>query len=247
MRKSYFIILIFISRIVFSQNEADPYKSGEMLKYLLYYGWLNGGEAVLKLDTKNYENQEVYYAKVTARSIGLADILYKVYDVYESYFDPETVLPIKAVRNIKEGGYRYYNELIFLHEEDSVDSQRSGKHHIPENCYDMLSALYALRGKIHNELENGDTIRIETYFGDEVFPMVIRYRGKEKVKTKFGKIECLKFVPVVEVGRVFKNEDDMIIWFANKPNYVPVRVRFDMLVGSIKCDLIEYENLKYGL
>lgn len=247
MRLFLFSILLFLVIFAEGQVNNDPYKPDEMLKYLLHYGWLNGGEAVLTLNEESYNDKEVYYAKVVARSTGLADILYKVYDVYESYFDPVTVLPYKAIRNIKEGGYRYYNELLFLHDEDSVDSQRSGKQAIPENCFDMLSALYALRGEIHPNMVNGDTIRIETYFGDEVFPLVIRFRGKETIKTRFGKIECLKFVPVVEVGRVFKNEDDMIMWFANKPNYVPIRVKFDLLVGSIKFDLIEYENLKYGL
>lgn len=244
-----FLLLTLVFFVIFVEGQVnnDPYKPDEMLKYLLHYGWLDGGEAVLTLNEKTYNAQKVYYAKIVARSTGLADILYKVYDVYESYFDPVTVLPYKAIRNIKEGNYRYYNEVLFLHDEDSVDSQRSGKQAIPENCFDMLSALYVLRKEIHPNMVNGDTIRIETYFGDEVFPLVIRFRGKETIKTKFGKIECLKFVPVVEVGRVFKNEDDMIMWFANKPNYVPIRVRFDLLVGSIKFDLIEYKNLKYGL
>lgn len=247
MRLFLLSTLVFLVISAKGQVNNDPYRPGEMLKYLLYYGWLDGGEAVMTLSEENYNDQKVYYTKVVAKSVGLADILYKVYDVYESYFDPVTVLPYKAIRNIKEGGYRYYNEVLFLHDEDSVDSQRSGKQAIPKNCFDMLSALYELRRKIHSNMVDGDTIRIETYFGDEVFPMVLRYRGKEAIKTKIGIIECLKFVPVVEVGRVFKEEDDMIMWFADKPNYVPIRVKFELFVGSLKCDLIEYENLKYGL
>ncbi|NOZ46083.1 MAG: DUF3108 domain-containing protein [Chlorobi bacterium] len=244
-------IIIFVSialgKVIFAQSNTEPYKSGEKLTYLLHFGWLDGGEALLTLEKKLYQNKEVYYANTTARSIGIADVLYQVYDVYESYFNSETGLPIKAIRNIKEGNYRYYNEVLFFHAEDSVLSQKSGKHAIPKNCYDMLSALYVLRKKINSNFKNGDTLRIETFFGDEVFPMVFRYRGKETISTKLGEINCLKLVPVVEVGRVFKSEDDMIIWLADKPNHVPIRIRFDLLVGSIKFDLIEFENLKYGL
>jgi len=240
------LFLVCSPGIILSQD-ATPYKSGEKLKYLLHYGWLDGGEAVLSLNKKIYEGEEVYYTNATARSVGIADVLYKVYDVYESYFSSEYDLPIKAIRNIKEGNYRYYNELFFHHNEDSVLSTRSGKHLIPENCFDMLSALYYMRKAITDDMAINDTLRIETYFGDEIFPMVIRYKGIETVKTSLGKFECYKFVPVVEVGRVFKNEDDMIMWMSTKPNHVPISVRFDMLVGSLKCDLIEHENLKYGL
>jgi len=210
------IVAIYLFGLSAKSQDNDPFMHGEKLKYLLYYGWLDGGEAVLTLNKTILQDDEVYYANASAKSVGIADILYKVHDVYETYFNPQTHLPVKAIRNIKEGGYRYYNELLFYHDEDSVLSQRSGKHYIPENCQDMLSTLYYLRKVITPDLKNGDTIHVETFFGDEIFPMVIRYRGLEKVKTKLGEFECLKFVPVVEVGRVFQSEDDMIMWFANK-------------------------------
>ncbi len=54
---------------------------------------------------------------------------------------------------------------------------------------------------------------------------------------------CMKFMPVVITGRVFKTKDDMTIWFSNDANLVPIRVRFEIFVGSVYCDLIEYKGL----
>ena len=96
-------------------------------------------------------------------------------------------------------------------------------------------------------LKNGDVIPITTFFGDEIFPFPLRYKGIETVKTKLGKHKCYRFDPVVEVGRIFESEDDMTIWISADDNMVPIRVKFDMILGSVKCDLVKYKNLPSDL
>ena len=95
------------------------------------------------------------------------------------------------------------------------------------------------------KLQKGDAIDVITFFGDEIFPFKIRYTGKEEIKTKFGRIMCFRFDPVVEPGRIFKSEDDMTMWISDDKNLIPVLVKFDMLVGSIKCELDGFSHLKY--
>ncbi|NJK87094.1 MAG: DUF3108 domain-containing protein [Bacteroidales bacterium] len=80
-----------------------------------------------------------------------------------------------------------------------------------------------------------------------MFPFKFRYKGIEQVKTKFGKIKCYRFDPVVEPGRIFKSEDDMTMWISADQNLLPIAVKFDMLVSSLHCELEEYSNLKYDL
>ena len=156
-------------------------------------------------------------------------------------------MPVKSVRDISEGNYKWYNETLFDHENDSVYSQRSGSVKVPDNIQDIVSAFYKLRVILSKETEIGTVIKLESYFADEIFPLYIRYKGIETIKTKLGEIECMKFSPVVEVGRVFKTKDDMTMWFSNDKNCVPIRMKFDLFVGSLKVDLIEYKNLKYPL
>ena len=45
----------------------------------------------------------------------MVDALYKVLDIYESYIDPVTELPVKSIRNVREGRYRKYNVVMFDH------------------------------------------------------------------------------------------------------------------------------------
>jgi len=69
----------------------------------------------------------------------------------------------------------------------------------------------------------------------------------EEVKTKAGHIMCHKFNPVTETGRLFKTEEDVSFWFSADKNFLPVKIRFDIFVGSFNVEMIKYEGLKYPL
>ncbi len=238
--------LLIVLNLSHAQAQESAYNAGENLNYLMYYGWFDGGHASLFVTNDTLNSNNVMHVRMHARSIGLTDKLYHVSDIYESYFDPDTELPIKAIRNISEGRYKYYNEVDFNQDENYVISQKSGRVNVPERCFDILSSFYFLRNNISGvELKKDTVISLESYFGDEVFPLRLRYKGKERIETKLGTVNCIKFLPVVEVGRVFETEDDMEIWFSDDQNKLPVRVKFHLFVGSLKCDLIEFSGIKH--
>ena len=89
----------------------------------------------------------------------------------------------------------------------------------------------------------GQEFVIQTFFDREIYPLKFKFLGKEVVKTKLGSFNCLKFRPMVEKGRVFKEEEDMTLWVSDDQNKVPIRLKTDLLVGSIEMDLVEYKNL----
>lgn len=220
---------------------------GESLEYSLYYSFIRAGEAKLSFDK---DSSGMYHIKMDSKTIGLANSLYHIRDIYECIMDPQTAYPLLAIRNVREGRYRAYNEVTFDHSsrEDSsiVYSQKKGMLVVPKDIYDILSGFYLLRKEyLTDSLQIGDTILIETYFTDEVFDLKVRYVGKEKIKTEYGKINCLKFNPVTEVGRAFKTQNDMSIWFSDDKNHLPVKVWLDLRFGSVRVDLIGFKGLKY--
>jgi hypothetical protein len=224
-------------------NRNKAYQPGEELVYSLNYGPIHGGNGSIMLSLTNYNDKQVYCARVVAKSVGITDILYKIEDIYESYFDTLTCLPYKSVRNISEGGYKSYDEVYFSQKDSSLFSQKSGTFKVPPNILDIVSSLFCLRSMDLDTLQKDRVINFITFFGDEIFPYNLRYRGKEVVKTKLGKFECYRFDPVVEVGRVFETKDDMTFWITADSNLVPLRVRLKIIVGSLYCDLISYKNL----
>ncbi|MCX7986379.1 MAG: DUF3108 domain-containing protein [Bacteroidales bacterium] len=216
------------------------FKGGEKLVYQLRYGIIVGGKVTLTLEDKG----NTYHVRGEAVTTGLADEIFSVKDVYESYFEKESNLPVFAIQNVKEGKrYKYYNETIFDRKNNKVISSRSGTHEVPPDIIDMMCVFYYIRRIDLTDAVNGDSYKINTFFSDKIFPFEIRYRGKEIITTKFGKISCLKFAPIVEPGRVFKSKDDMLIWFTDDANRIPILVSMQMVVGHVYCELIDMQNL----
>jgi len=248
------IIMLLLTTITISSAITPPdtipndvFLPGEKLKYLMYYGFLEGGTGTLSIKERKWKGKQVYFAQVLAKTSGMVDRIYHVRELYESYFDIHTGLPYRAIRDVVEDEYVQYNEVQFDRKNNLATSSISGQHKVPDNILDLVSVFYYLRRVHFKNIKQGDVIEAKVFFLDEIYPLRIRYKGTETIKTKIGKIDCLRFKPVVEPGRAFDTEDDVTIWISNDKNLIPVRLQMDLFVGSFKADLIEYEGLKYEL
>lgn len=247
MKKVYYIIifLTFSASNLFSQVSSNNFVAGERLKFIIYYGLIDAGLVEAELNSTQYNNFHAYHGKMVAKSIGLADKLFKIRDEYQGIFNPITLLPYKAIRDISEGRYKRYYVDKFNHDLGKVTTEQGETFDITYETRDMVSVFFYIRNIDYSQLKDNSIIKITTFFDNEIFPFDIRYKGTEKVKTRSGTYNCIKLVPYVEPGRIFNKEDDMTIWLSNDNNKVPVRVRFNLKVGSVKCDLIEFSGLKY--
>jgi hypothetical protein len=254
MRKIVLIIGFYLVLLTTANSQVKSYQPDERISYIIHYGLITGGVASMELRHETLNGKEVWHSVLVGRTTGLADVIFKVLDVYESYIDPKTELPVLAVRNISEGRYRRYNEVVFDHKtrKDSaiLTSDLTGVHIAPQGIHDILSCFYWYRNRIFPGLDTvkiGETITVTTWFTDELYPIKMIYMGVEEIKTKAGRIRCHKFNPVTETGRLFKTEQDVSFWFSDDKNYLPVKIRFDIFVGSFMVDMIDYEGLKYPL
>lgn len=226
----------------------NAYQSGEYLKYKMYYGWINAGTATLTLKEKVIGGKTIHFGRAYAKTIGMADQLFKVRDIYESYMDPKTGLSLKSIRNVREGNYKKYNEVLYNQSKNTVKSQLSGVKEVPNSIRDIIAAFYYFRRVNFDNMKSGEKVKLITYFEDKVYPLELKYKGTEDVKLKIGKINCIRLIPIVQTGGVFDDaEGDLTIWVSNDENKIPVRVEVDFLVGSFKVDLMSYSGLKNDL
>ncbi|NMC38233.1 MAG: DUF3108 domain-containing protein [Bacteroidales bacterium] len=227
---------------------------GERVEYAIHYGVIQGGIASLEIRSDTFSGKHVYHSVFQGKTTGVADAIFRVKDIYESFIDPVTQLPVFSIRNVQEGRYRRYNEVIFDHHSraDSaiLTSNLTGVHITEQGIHDILSCFYYFRNHHlpdYQNLKKGDMIIIMTWFTDELYPIRLRYLGTDEVRTKVGKIKCLKFNPVTEKGRLFKTEDDVSFWFTADKNFLPIKVRFDIFVGSFTAEITTFEGLKFPL
>jgi hypothetical protein len=254
MKRILNIICLFILLSSSILGQAVSYLVGEKVTYSVQYGIISAGTATLEINSETLNGQEVWHSRLMAKTTGVAYAFFKVLDIYESYIDPLTELPVRSVRNIKEGRYRKYNVVLFDHKTraDSaiLTSDLTGIHIAPPGIHDIISCFYYFRNHIlpvDSNLKKGGLITITTWFTDELYPIILRYVGTEEIKTKAGKIMCYKFNPVTEKGRLFKTEEDVSFWFSADKNFLPVKIRFDIFVGAFTVEMLNYEGLVYPL
>jgi len=247
MKKSLYIffLLLFSFQASFPQENQNHFLPGEKLKFVLFYGLINGGIVNVELTSVVYEGKNAYQGKLLASSTGLADVIYKVRDEYQSIFDPATILPYKAIRDISEGKYKRYDHAFYDNKNLKITNNKNKVFDVPLNIRDIIAVFYYMRNINYEKMKTGDLMKVNTFFDNEIYYLDVQYLGTETINTKKGEFKCHKIAPFVETGRAFENNDDMTIYLSADRNRVPVRVELNLKVGSIKCDLIEYSGLKY--
>lgn len=252
MKKAIQLFLIVWTISLFSQ--VNNIKSGEFLKYRIHYGILNAGFATLNANQTNYQGAPHFYVKGYGYTTGAVKAFFKVEDTYESFININTGLPSFYVRNVREGSYTQHLQTVFNHNNNTLiltnkekPSERPKTLKSVKGIQDMLSAFYYLRSQNPSDLKVGSVLRVNIWIDDEMFPFQLRVAGVETKKTKFGDVECLKIIPSVMSGRVFKDKEGVTMWVTNDANHIPVELKAELVVGSLKASLYQYKNVKYPI
>ncbi len=224
---------------------SDAFRDGEHLKFVIHYGIIDAGEAELRVtkSNKKFQGRSAYHIVGTGKSLGAFNWFFKVRDRYETYLDVDGIFPWEFVRDIHEGGYDKQQNYKFFQDKSAVLTDKGDTFKIPEFSQDMLSSFYYARTLDFDGIYKGKVFTIPTFVDGEVFPLKIKYLGRENVELRSGTYRCMKFVPIIQEGRIFEEEEDMMVWITDDKNRIPVLAKAKVLVGSIKMELVEYKNL----
>jgi hypothetical protein len=224
-------------------NEA--FKRGEVLTFRMHYGIIDAGVATLGVteEAKEIAGRKTMHVVGIGESRGAFDFFYKVRDRYETYIDEQAMVPWVFLRHVNEGGYKIDQSYVFNHFSEKVNVGGNETYDIQPNMQDMLSSFYAARNLDLGGVKPGETFSINCFMDKEIWPMKVKFIGRETIKTDLGTFKCLKYRPIVQKGRVFKHEEDVNIWITDDKNHIPVLGQADVLVGSIKAELTNFKGL----
>lgn len=246
------ILFLFVLQNSYAQSvKSDhviPYYPQEKMVYNLHVGPFTIGKAAIEFrdDSANCGS----YLMAQAQSAGWIKIIKRITYKFDCCLDPETGLTRESSRVIVEGNFSDTDGVSFDHKSrpDSsiIYSKTLGKVIVTKNIPDILTAFYNYRANhLNSDLQVGDSVVIQTFFIDEIWPLTIRYAGKETINTNFGRVECLRIMPVTEVGRYFKTRDDLSIWITNNEALIPVKFHVNLRVASLTADLVGYKGPMY--
>lgn len=226
------------------------YQAGEQLTFTVYYAvagiYVNAGTAIFTNTLERLNGKPVYHITGEGKTNPSYDFIYTVRDKYESYIDTSNMLPLKFVRNVREGDHKKYENVTFNRTANSAVTD-NGVYKVPLCVQDVLSSMYYARNFDFNKYKPGDRIPFSMFLDNEVFNMYLRYLGKETVKTRYGKFNAIKFKPLLIKGTIFEGGEKMTVWVSDDQNHIPLRVESPISVGSVKVDMMAYKNLRYPL
>ena len=248
MKKLSILILLLISTYSFSQKKA--YDDGEWLKFRVHYGLITAGVATLEVKSEVIDSKEVFHVIGFGESTGMTSWFFNVEDHYESYIIKDKDLPQRFIRKIDEGGHTKDIRIDFDHTSQNatiIDFKNDTEKIVsfPRDAQDMVSSFYYLRNNLDTkDIKVNDEIALDMFFDRENYKFKLKFLGREILDTKFGEVSCLVFRPYVESGRVFKEKESLTIWVSDDDNKIPLLIKADLAVGSLKATLIEFKKLK---
>lgn len=244
------LILFFIGVASTGFTQKAAYGDGEWLKFRVHYGFLTAGNATLEVNNAVIGDKQVYHIKGEGRTLGLSKWFFPVEDYYESYVDKKKDIPYRFIRNINEGGHTKDIQIDFNHETNQALVYNK-KHNtvdfvsFPKDAQDMVSSFYYLRNNLEiNKLKAGDSIDMDMFFDKENYKFRLMFLGREILNTAFGKVPCLIFRPYVHAGRVFKEKESLTVWVSDDENKIPLLIKADLAVGSLRATLVQFKGLK---
>ena len=256
MKKVYELLMVLLTGtplLAFSQDNVTPihaFQPNEKISYNVYYSvigiYVNAGTATFTTSSERFQNADVFHVVGEGSTNSSYDWIYKVRDRYESYFNSTDLQPLKFIRQINEGKYKKHEEVTFDQEANTATTKK-GVYKVPENVQDVISVMYYARNINYNQYKSGDKIPFNLFLSDKVYNMYIHYIGKETVKTRYGTFKAIKLKPLLLKGSIFDGGEKMTIWVTDDANHIPVRVESPIVVGSVKVDLMQYENLRHPI
>ncbi len=237
--------------------ENKTFQGGEEITYKLYYNWgvmwLAAGEVTFKVNDMGGQ----YHVAVAGRTYKSYEWFFKVRDYYDTYIDKNSLLPKTSIRDVSEGKYKLYDKVTFDQENKKASSLRGNtkddatkkEYHLGECMHDMLSVIYYSRNIDFERYNEGEEFPVKIFMDKEVWPLNVKYKGKEsrkKVKGS-GRFDTIKFSPQVVSGRVFKEGEEMMVYVSDDKNRIPLLIESPVSVGSVKAVLKDYKGLKYEM
>ncbi len=257
-----FSLLLFSFKSFYtSSSECDVrnemFSSGEEIRYATMYNWgfiwLDAGEVTFKIQLEEYNGNPCYHISGIGGTYPSYDWIYKVRDRFESWVDTATLKPFRYIRDVKEGGRFFYNECFFNFNKqkaycvtiDQKNQPRLDTVALSPCSFDPMTMIFFSRTINYAAYKEKDTIPISLFLDNKVYPLYLRYYGKDilKVDDK-NSFKCIKFKPKLVEGTIFKGGEGMTVWATDDKNRVPIYVEAPILVGSVKAKIISWKGLR---
>ena len=212
-----------------------PFSVGERADYDVKFGIIHvGGGSMEVSDVQLMRGHDVWHTIFRFKG---GTIFYHVNDVFESWFDQDSMASLRFAQHLEEGG-KVRNRDYMIYPERSV-FQLNDKPEQPSvsNPLDDGSFLYFVRSL---PLVVGETYTFDRYFNPKSNPVTIKVLRRERISVPAGKFDAIVVQPIIKTAGIFSDRGEAQVWFSDDSARIVLQMKSKLSFGSLDLYLKEY-------
>ena len=228
-----------------------PFEVGERFTYNVSWKVFDAGIATMTLAEKtSLQNEDTYRINATVYSTGIVSTLFKVVDVFESFFQARDLCSRRITKKIQEG--RRHRETVVTFDPKARQARMEDRDlnrpdlppkrtesPLPSCVQDVISALYVIRTK---NLRVGELVQFPINDGGRTYDVAVEIQAQEEVRTPAGTFQAFRLEPKVFDG-LFKSKGRLFVWLTTDAARMPVQLKAKINIGTITAALTQADRI----
>ncbi len=218
------------------------FSSKEYMHFAL--SW-SGGMGIGDLYITTTGADDKFVIDVVVSNYGLFRAFYPIDDHFSTVVSGALKLPeyYKVIQNEgytdKEVKKEYWYDQEKLQVSYSRNSDTPKIFPVSDIVYNEFSAFFVNRAV---DFDSKAVNLIPVFVDKKRYQVEVVLLESKGVDTIFGKVATLKIMPKLSFKGLYDKDGDTVFWLTDDECRVPVRIESRLLVGSLRADLIKYEN-----
>jgi hypothetical protein len=212
-----------------------PFSVGERADYDVKFGILHvGGGSMEVADVTSLRGKDVWHTIFRFKG---GTIFYHVNDVFESWFDKDSLSSLRFAQHLEEGGKVRNRDYVMY--PDRAVFQLNDKPEQPSvsNPLDDGSFLFFVRTL---PLTVGETYTFDRYFNPKSNPVTIKVLRRERISVPAGKFNAIVVQPIIKTGGIFSDRGEAQVWFSDDSARIVLQMKSKLSFGSLDLYLKAY-------
>ena len=207
---------------------AVPFMTGERLDYELRFGSIKVGNGSMEVkEITEVRGRPVWHTTFTIKG-GFA--LYRVNDLYESWFDVVTLNSLRYHQDVDEGSYERQRRYEIFPERGMLREGDRDEEPTVASPLNEGSFLYFVRTL---PLEVGKTYEFSRYFKAQGNPVRIRVLRRETVTVPGGTFKTVVLQPTFQTKGIFSQNGKAEVWITDDDRRMMVQRKSKLSFGSL--------------
>lgn len=215
---------------------------GETINYNVIWGGIVVARTISSSEWIEEDGRRLIAIRFRTKSNRAISLIYPVDDLIESVIDPETFLPVRFTKNLREGRYRCHEVTTFDHELGvaTLENRReetTRQYGIDDDTRDLVSFMYSMRTA---SFPVGSRQLFRVMADEKLYDLHVKALKRERIRLpRFGKVETVLLEPEATFEGLFVRKGKMKLWVSEDDRRLIAKASIKVPVASLVLKLIK--------